>query len=134
LIFGKRGKTIQWGVGREDSTFNKWCWFNWWLTCRRMQIDLLLSTCIKIHSKWINDLHIKPDTLKLIEKKVGKNLKHMGTGEIFLMRKPIAYALRSRIDKWDFIKLPNFCKGKDTVNRRKMGTNRLGKYLYQPYI
>ena len=42
---------------------------------------------------------MKPDTLKLIEKKVGKSLKHMGTGEIFLNRTPIAYALRSRIDK-----------------------------------
>ena len=42
---------------------------------------------------------MKPDTLKLIEKKVGKSLKHMGIGEIFLNRTSIAYALRSRIDK-----------------------------------
>jgi phage-related protein len=65
------------------------------------------------------DLHIKPDTLKLIEKKVGKSLEDMGTGEIFLNRKPMAYALRSRIDKWDLIKLQSFCKAKDTVNRTK---------------
>ena len=43
----------------------------------------------------------------------------MGTGEIFLNRKPIAYALRSRIDKWDLIKLQSFCKAKDTVKRTK---------------
>ena len=43
----------------------------------------------------------------------------MGTGEIFLNRTPIAYALRSRIDKWDVIKLQTFCKAKDTVNRTK---------------
>jgi hypothetical protein len=42
---------------------------------------------------------------KLIEKKVGKSLWHMGTGEIFLNRTPIAYALRLRIDKWDIINL-----------------------------
>ena len=42
---------------------------------------------------------MKPDTLKLIENKVGKSLKHMGIGEIFLNRTPIAYDLRSRIDK-----------------------------------
>ena len=42
---------------------------------------------------------MKPDTLKLIENKVGKSLKHMGIGEIFLNRTLIAYALRSRIDK-----------------------------------
>jgi hypothetical protein len=43
----------------------------------------------------------------------------MGTGENFLKRTPIAYALRSRIDKWDLIKLQSFFKAKGTVNRRK---------------
>jgi hypothetical protein len=54
-----------------------------------------------------------------MEEKVGKSLKHMGTGKIFLNRTPIAYALKSRIDKWDLIKLQSFCKAKDTVNRTK---------------
>jgi hypothetical protein len=43
----------------------------------------------------------------------------MGTGKNFLNRTPMAYALRSRIDKWDMIKLKSFCKAKDTVNRTK---------------
>ena len=43
----------------------------------------------------------------------------MGTGENFLNRSPIAYALRSRIDKWDLIKLKRFCKVKDTAKRTK---------------
>jgi hypothetical protein len=73
------------------------------------------------------DFHIKPDSLKLVEKKVRKSLKHMGTGEIFLNRTLVAYALRSRIDKWDLIKLQSFCKAKDTVDRKKMATNRLKK-------
>jgi hypothetical protein len=111
LIFDKGAKTIQWG---KDSIFNKWCWHNWWLAYRRMQINPFLSPYTKFKSKCIKDLHIKPDTLKLIEKKVGKSLKNVGTGEIFLNRKPIAYALRSRIDKWDFIELQSFCKAKDT--------------------
>ena len=66
-----------------------------------MQIDPFLFPCTKLKSKWIKDLHIKPDTLKLIEKKVGRSLEHMGTGEIFLNRTPIAYSLRSRVDKWE---------------------------------
>ena len=77
-----------------------------------MQIDPSLSPSTKLNSKWIKDLHIKPDTLKLIEKKLGKTLEGMGTGEKFLNRTPIAYALRSRIDKWDLIKLQRFCKAK----------------------
>jgi hypothetical protein len=50
---------------------------------------------------------------------VGKSLKHMNTGAISLNRTPIAYALRSRIDKWDLIKLKSFCKTKGIVSRIK---------------
>ena len=59
-----------------------------------MQIDPILSPCTKLKSRWIKDLHIKSDTLNLIEEKVGKNLEYMGTGEMFLSRTPMAYALR----------------------------------------
>ena len=72
---------------------------------------------------------MRPDTLKLIEKKLGKTLEDMGTEENLLNRTPIACTLRSRIDKWDLIKLQSFCKAKD-----KTSTNRLGKDLHQPYI
>jgi hypothetical protein len=61
--------------------------------------DTFLTPFTKLKSKWIKDLHIKPDTLKLIEEKVGKSLEHMGIGENFLKRTPVAYALRSRINK-----------------------------------
>jgi hypothetical protein len=54
-----------------------------------MQIGPFLSPCTKFKSKWIKDLHIKPDTLKLIEENVGKSLEHMGTGENFLNGKYI---------------------------------------------
>jgi hypothetical protein len=58
------------------------------------RLDPFLSLCIKLKSRWIKDLHIKPEALKLIEEKVGRSLKHMATGEIFLSRTPMAYALR----------------------------------------
>jgi hypothetical protein len=92
---------------------------NWWLAYRRMQSDPLVSPCTKLESKWIKDIHIKPETLKLIEEKVGKRLEHMGIGEKFLNRTPMACAVRPRIDKWDLRKLQNFCKAKDTVNKIK---------------
>ena len=84
-----------------------------------MQIDPFLSPCTKVKSKWIKELHIKPETLKLIEEKVGKSLEDMGSGEKFLNRTAMACAVRSRIDKWDLIKLQSFCKAKDTVNKTK---------------
>jgi hypothetical protein len=46
-----------------------------------MRIDPFLSPCTKVKSKWIKELHLKPETLKLIEEKVGKSLEDMGTGE-----------------------------------------------------
>ena len=64
-----------------------------------MKIDPYLSPCTKLKSKWIKDLNIKPDTLNLIEEKVGKSLELIGTGGNFLNRTPMAQALRSRIDK-----------------------------------
>jgi hypothetical protein len=78
-----------------------------------------LSPCEKFKSKQIKQLNINPDTLKLIEEKVVKSLEHMGTGEIFLNRTPMNYALKSRIDKWDLIKLQTFCKAKNNVSRTK---------------
>ena len=102
VIFDKGAKTIQW---KKDSIFNKWCWHNWQLSCRKMRIDPFLSPCTNIKSKWIQELHIKPETMKLIEEKVGKTLEDMGTGEKFLIRTAMACAVRSRIDKWDLIKL-----------------------------
>jgi hypothetical protein len=82
-------------------------------------MDPFLSPRTKLKSKWIRDLHIKPDTMKLIEEKVGKSLKHIGSEENFLSRTPVAYAVRSRIDKWDLIKLQSICKTKDTINKTK---------------
>jgi hypothetical protein len=64
-------------------------------------------------------LHIKPEILKLIEEKMEKILEDMGTGGKFLNQTTMACAIRSRIDKWDLIKLQSFCKAKDTVNKTK---------------
>jgi hypothetical protein len=64
-----------------------------------MKIDLYLSPCTRLKSKWIKDLNIKPDTLTLIKEKVGNSLELIGTGGNFRNRTPIAHAIRSRIDK-----------------------------------
>ena len=100
------------------SIFNKWCWSNWLFVCRRMKIGPHLSPCTKLKSKWIKDLNIKPNTLNLIEEKVGKSLELIGTGGNFLKRTPMAHALRSRIDKWNLLKLKSLCKAKDIANKK----------------
>jgi hypothetical protein len=116
LIFDKGAKTILW---KKDRIFNKWCWHNWQLSSRRMRIVPFLSPFTKVKSQWIKELHIKPETLKLIEEKVEKTLEDMGTGEKFLNRTAMARAVRSRMDKWDLITLQSFSKAKDTVDKTK---------------
>jgi hypothetical protein len=116
LIFDKEGKNIQW----KKSIFNKWCWSNWLSVCRKIKIDTYLSPCTKLKSKWIKNLHIKQDTVNLIEEEVGKSFELIGTGGNFLNRIPVAQALRSITDKWDFMKLESFSKAKDLANK----TNR----------
>jgi hypothetical protein len=131
LIFDKGAKTIQW---KKDSIFNKWCWHNWLSSCRIIRVDPFLSPCTRFKSKWIKELYIKSEILKFIEEKVGKILEDMGTGEKFLNRTAMACAVRSRIDKWNLIKLQSFCRAKDTVNKTKsppsdwerIFTNQLG--------
>jgi hypothetical protein len=100
------------------------------LACRK--IDLILSLCTKLKSKWIKDLHIKLDTQNLIEEKVEMSLEHISTGENFLNRTPMAHALRSTINKWDLIKLQSFCKAKNTVNRTKQQSTDWEKIFTNP--
>jgi hypothetical protein len=98
-----------------------------------MKIDPYLSPCTKLKPKWIKDLNIKPDTLKLTEEKVRKNLEHIDTRGNFLNRTPMAHVLRSRIDKWDLMKLDSFCKAKDIVNKTNQQPRDWENNLHKPH-
>ena len=102
----------------EEGSFKKWSWSNWIFLCRRMQIGPYLSPFTKLQSKWIKGLNINPQTLNLVENKMGKSLDHIGTGDNVLNRTGIVQALRPAVYNGDFRKVTNFCKAKEPVTQK----------------
>ena len=99
--------------------FNKWCWENWLAMCKNQKLDPFLSPYSKINSRWVKDLNIKPNTIKILEENLGKTIQDIGIGKDFITKTPKAMVIKARIDKWDLIKLQSFCTGKEIMIEKK---------------
>ena len=116
LIFDKGGKNIQW---IKDNLFNRWYWEDWSTTCKRMKLKHFLTPYTKINSKWIKELSVRPETIKLLEENIGKTLSDLNHSRIFYDPPPRVVDIKAKINKWDLIKLKNFCTTKETINKKK---------------
>ena len=115
-IFDKGDRSIKWS---KNSLFNKWCWEIWTATCKKMKPNHQLTPYTKINSRWIKDLNISHDTIKVLEENIGRKISDIPCSNVFTDTSPRARDLRERINKWDFIKIKSFCIAKENSIKMK---------------
>ena len=82
-----------------DSLFNKWCWKNWTATCKS-EIRTLPNTYTKINSKWIKDLNVRPETIKLLEENIGRTLNDINESKILYDTLARVTEIKTKVNKW----------------------------------
>ena len=84
-----------------------------------MKLKHFLTSDTKINSKWIKDLSVRPETIKLLEENVGRTPNDINQSKIFYDPPPRVMERKTKINKWDLIKLKSFYTAKKTINRRQ---------------
>ena len=78
-----------------------------------------LTPYTKVNSKWIKDLNVRPETVKLLEKNIGKTLSDINYSRIVYDPPPRILEIKAKINKWDLFKLKSFCTTKETISKVK---------------
>ena len=84
-----------------------------------MKLDHFLTPHTKMNSKWIKDLNVRPETIKLLEENVGKTLSDTNHSRILYDPPPRILEIQAKINKWDLIKIKSFCTTKESISKVK---------------
>ena len=84
-----------------------------------MKFEHSLIPCTKINSKWIKDLNVRPDTIRLLEESIGRTLYEINYSNILFDPPPREMEIKTKINKWDLMKRKSFFTAKETINKMK---------------
>ena len=84
-----------------------------------MKLEHFLTPYTKINTKWIKDLNVRPETIKLLKENIGKTLSNINYGRILYVPPPRILEIKTKTDKWELIKIKSFCTTKETISKVK---------------